>query len=169
MVDTNPPHPHSIKSQPDFHTRVEIDQIVEGIYRALESTEERLNGRCDDIYFPIDLSISALNSKIESIQGELVEIQSYIARQPEASPSIDRRNSKSTNIHQQISVDKASNRGRLLQKITSNMFDTHNQGEEISADTYARLMRHQFHMESLVDRLQKIEDATTIMKDKWRR
>ena len=37
-VDDNPPHPHLIKSQPDFHTRAEIDQIVEGIYRALEST-----------------------------------------------------------------------------------------------------------------------------------
>ncbi|KAF3532138.1 hypothetical protein DY000_02040836 [Brassica cretica] len=49
------------------------------------------------------------------------------------------------------------------------MSDTHNHGEEISADTYARLMRHQFNLESLGDRLQKIEDATTIMKDKWRR
>ncbi|KAF3493270.1 hypothetical protein DY000_02053198 [Brassica cretica] len=117
----------------------------------------------------MDLSISALTSKIEAIQGELVEIQSYIARRPEASPSIDRRNNKSTNIHQQISVDKASNRGRLVQKITSDMSDTHNHGEEISADTYARLMRHQFNLESLGDRLQKIEDATTIMKDKWRR
>ncbi|KAF3485216.1 hypothetical protein F2Q69_00052135 [Brassica cretica] len=75
-VDDNPPHPHSIKSQPDFHTRAEIDQIVEGIYRALESTEERLDGRCDDIYFPMDLSISALTSKIEAIQWELVGIQS---------------------------------------------------------------------------------------------
>ncbi|KAF2612696.1 hypothetical protein F2Q70_00012929 [Brassica cretica] len=108
-IDDNPPHPHSIKSQPDFHTRAEIDQIVEGIYRALESTEERLDGRCDDIYFLMDLSINALTSKIEAIQGELVEIQSYIARRPEASPSIDRHNNKSTDIHQQISVDKASN------------------------------------------------------------
>ena len=49
------------------------------------------------------------------------------------------------------------------------MSDTHNHGEEISADTYARLMRHQFNLESLGDKLQKIEDATTIMKDKWRR
>ncbi|KAF3547638.1 hypothetical protein DY000_02009288 [Brassica cretica] len=72
-IDDNPPHPHSIKSQPDFHTRAEIDQII------------------------------------EAIQGELVEIQSYIARRPEASPSIDRHNNKSTDIHQQISVDKASN------------------------------------------------------------
>ena len=117
----------------------------------------------------MDLSISVLTSKIEAIQGELVEIQSYIARRPEASPSIDRRNNKSTDIHQQISVDKASNRGRLVQKITSDMSDTHNHGEEISADTYARLMRHQFNLESLGDRLQRIEDATTIMKDKWLR
>ncbi|KAF3554788.1 hypothetical protein F2Q69_00013870 [Brassica cretica] len=147
----------------------EIDQIVEGIYRALEFTEERLEERCDDIYFPMDLSINALTSKIDAIQGELVEIQSYIARRPEASPLIDRRNNKSTNIHQQISVDKASNRGTLIQKITSDRSDTHNHGEEISADTYTRLMRHQFNLESLGDRLQKIEDATTIMKDKWRR
>ncbi|KAF2592524.1 hypothetical protein F2Q70_00043325 [Brassica cretica] len=117
----------------------------------------------------MDLSISALTSKIEAIQGELLEVQSYIARRPEVSPLIDRRNNKSTDIHQHISVDKASNRGRLVQKITSDMSDTHNHGEEISADTYARLMRHQFNLESLGDRLQKIGDAITIMKDKWRR
>ncbi|KAF3591097.1 hypothetical protein DY000_02021042 [Brassica cretica] len=49
------------------------------------------------------------------------------------------------------------------------MFDTHNHGEEISVDTYTTVMRHQFNLESLGDRLQKIEDAITIMKDKWRR
>ncbi|KAF2593435.1 hypothetical protein F2Q70_00043343 [Brassica cretica] len=74
-----------MKSQPDFHTRAEIDQLVEEIYGTLETTEERLDRRCDDIYFLMDLSISALTSKIEAIQGELVEIQSYIARRPEAS------------------------------------------------------------------------------------
>ncbi|KAF2585969.1 hypothetical protein F2Q70_00035646 [Brassica cretica] len=86
-IDTNPPRPHTMKSQPDFHTREEVDQLVEGIYRALETTEERLDGRYDDIYFPMDLTISALTSKVEAIQGELVEIQSYIARRPEASIS----------------------------------------------------------------------------------
>ncbi|KAF3565070.1 hypothetical protein DY000_02018218 [Brassica cretica] len=117
----------------------------------------------------MDLSISALTSKIEAIQGELVEIQSYIARRPEASASIDRRNNKSTDVHRRTSVDDATNRGRLVQKVTSDMSDTHNNGAEISTDTYARLMRHQFTLESLGDRLQKIEDTTTIMKDKWRR
>ncbi|KAF3561272.1 hypothetical protein DY000_02016615 [Brassica cretica] len=128
-IDDNPPHPHSMKSQPDFHTRAEIDQLVEGIYRALETTEERLDGRCDDIYFPMDLSISALTSKIEAIQGELVEIQSYIARRPKASPSIDRRKNKSTDIHQRTSVDDATNRGRLVPKVTSDTSDTYYHGE----------------------------------------
>ncbi|KAF3562350.1 hypothetical protein DY000_02015484 [Brassica cretica] len=73
-INTNPPRPHTIKSQPDFHTREEIDQLVEGIYRALATTEERLDGRCDDIYFPMDITISALTSKVKAIQGELVEI-----------------------------------------------------------------------------------------------
>ncbi|KAF3565095.1 hypothetical protein DY000_02014433 [Brassica cretica] len=91
-IDTNPPHPHTMKAQPYFHTREEIDQLVEAIYRALETTEERLDRRCDDIYFPMDLTISALTSKVEAIQGELVEIQSYISRRPEASISNDRRN-----------------------------------------------------------------------------
>ncbi|KAF2564941.1 hypothetical protein F2Q70_00017589 [Brassica cretica] len=113
-------------SQPDFHTRAEIDQLVEEIYRTLETTEERIDRRCDDIYFSMDLSISVLNSKIEAIQGELVEIQSYIARRPEASASIDRRNNKSTDILRQTSVDDATNRGRLVPKLTSNMSDTHN-------------------------------------------
>ncbi|KAF3553421.1 hypothetical protein F2Q69_00012954 [Brassica cretica] len=98
-IDDSPPRPHTMKSRKDFHTREEIDQLVEGIYRALETTEERLDGRCDDIYFPMDLSISALTSKIEAIQRELVGIQSYIARRPEASLSIDRGNNISTDIH----------------------------------------------------------------------
>ncbi|KAF2561026.1 hypothetical protein F2Q70_00018148 [Brassica cretica] len=69
-VNDTTPRPHMMKSQENFHTREEIDQLVEGIYRALETTEERLDGRCDDIYFPmLDLNIIALTSKIEAIQG----------------------------------------------------------------------------------------------------
>ena len=95
-----------MKSQQDFHTREEIDQLVEGIYRALETTEERLDRRCDDICFPKNLSISALTSNIEVIQEELVEIQSYIARRPEASASIDRHNNISTDIRRQTLSNK---------------------------------------------------------------
>ena len=156
-----------MKSQPDFHTR--RDQLGEEIYRILETTEERLDRRCDDIYFPMDLDISALTSKIEAIQGELVEIRSYIAHRPESSSSIDRNNKKSTDIHQRTSVDDATNRGRLVPKMTSDMSDTHYRGEEISADTYATLRRHQFNLESLEERLQRMENTTATMKEKWGR
>ncbi|KAF2572116.1 hypothetical protein F2Q70_00002885 [Brassica cretica] len=105
-IDTNPPRPHTIKSQPDFHTREEIDQLVKGIYRALETTEERLDGRCDDIYFPMDLTISALTSKVEAIQGD------YIARGDSElhctstrSIDIDRQSHQQIDRHQPFSID----------------------------------------------------------------
>ncbi|KAF2554076.1 hypothetical protein F2Q68_00034665 [Brassica cretica] len=166
-IDNDPKNSHPMNSQPDFDTRAEIDQLVEEIYRTLETTKDRLDMRCDDIYFPMDLRISALTSKIEAIQGKLVEIQSYIARRPEA--SIDIRNNKSTDILRQTSVDDATNRGRLVPKVTSDMSDSHYKGKEISSDTYATLRRHQFNLESLEYRLQKMENTTATMKEKWRR
>ncbi|KAF2563692.1 hypothetical protein F2Q70_00017549 [Brassica cretica] len=51
----------------------------------------------------------------------------------------------------------------------SDMSDTHNHGEEISDDAYITFIRNQFQLESLGDRLQKIQNTTAIMKDKWRR
>ncbi|KAF2611662.1 hypothetical protein F2Q70_00011810 [Brassica cretica] len=128
------------------HQRRDIS-VGRRIYRALETTEERLDGRYDDIYFTMDLNISALTSKVEAIQGELVEIQSYIARRPEASISIDRRNNKSIDTHNSTTIDSDINRGRLVPKTTSDMSTTPYHGKEISADTY----------------------ATAAIKDKWRR
>ncbi|KAF3502469.1 hypothetical protein F2Q69_00041784 [Brassica cretica] len=148
-IDDDPNNSYPMKSQPDFHTRAEIDQLVEEIYRTVETTEERLDRRCDDIYFPMDLTMSALTSQIEAIQRELVQIQRYIARRPEASASIDRRNNKSTDNQRHTSVDEATNRGRLVPKVKADMCDTHNHGEDISADPYATLTRHQFNLESL--------------------
>ncbi|KAF3564671.1 hypothetical protein DY000_02015948 [Brassica cretica] len=168
-IDINPPRTHTMKSQPDFHTREEIDQLLEGIYRALENTEERLDGRCDDIYFPMDLTISALTSKVEAIQGELVEIQSYIARRLEASISIDRHNNKSIDTNHPTSIDSDTNRGRLVPKTTSDTSNTPYHEKEITADFNAALTKNQFNLESLGQRLQRIENTTAAMKDKWRR
>ncbi|KAF3502032.1 hypothetical protein F2Q69_00042342 [Brassica cretica] len=49
------------------------------------------------------------------------------------------------------------------------MSDTHYHGEEISDDTYSTLRRHQFNLESLEERLQRMENTTATMKEKWRR
>ncbi|KAF2545699.1 hypothetical protein F2Q70_00021528 [Brassica cretica] len=126
-INDSPPRPHTKKSQKDFHTREEIDQLA--------------------------------------IQRELGEIQSYIARLPEASLSIDRRNNISTDIHHRTSVDDDTNGGSLVPKMTSDMSDTHYHGEEISADTYATLWRHQFNLENLEERLQRMENTTVTMKE----
>ncbi|KAF3538565.1 hypothetical protein F2Q69_00023564 [Brassica cretica] len=72
-------------------------------------------------------------------------------------------------IYQQTSVDDATNRGRLVPKVKSDMSDTNYHGEETSADTYATLRRHQFKIESLEERLQRMENITATMKEKWRR
>ncbi|KAF3560475.1 hypothetical protein F2Q69_00013423 [Brassica cretica] len=82
LIDDNPPHSNPMKSQPDSYTKAEIDQLVEEIYRTLESAEERLDRRGDDIYFPMDLAMSSLTSQIEAIQREIVKFQRYIARRP---------------------------------------------------------------------------------------
>ena len=73
-IDDNLTHSNPMKSQPNPYTRAEIDQLVEEIYRTLESAEERLDRKCDDIYFPMDLTMSSLTSQIEAIQREIVEI-----------------------------------------------------------------------------------------------
>uniref|UniRef100_M4DPQ9 Uncharacterized protein n=1 Tax=Brassica campestris TaxID=3711 RepID=M4DPQ9_BRACM len=103
------------------------------------------------------------SDEMEAIQRELVEIQRYITRRPEASTSIDR--------HNNISTDESTpaTRGRLVPKIKSDMSDTNNHGEKISNDAYATLIRNLFQLESLRERLQKIENASATMKDKWRR
>ncbi|KAF3531571.1 hypothetical protein DY000_02040347 [Brassica cretica] len=49
------------------------------------------------------------------------------------------------------------------------MSNTPYHGKEISADTYAAITRHEFNLESLGDKLQRIENTTAAMKDKWRR
>ncbi|KAF2571897.1 hypothetical protein F2Q70_00003999 [Brassica cretica] len=53
--------------------------------------------------------------------------------------------------------------------MTSDMSGTHYHVEEISAETYATLRRHHFNLESLEERLQRMENTTATMKEKWRR
>ena len=76
--------------------------------------------------------MNALTSQIEAIKRELVEIQSYIARRPEASASIDRRTTnRPTFIDRQRSMTLQT-RGRLVPKVTSDVSDTHTTRERRS-------------------------------------
>ncbi|KAF3605100.1 hypothetical protein DY000_02048973 [Brassica cretica] len=72
-IDDEPSPLNPMKSQPDSYTRAEIDQMVEEIYRTLGAAEERLDKRCDDIYFPWDITISSLTSQTEAMHNEIVD------------------------------------------------------------------------------------------------
>ncbi|XP_013614651.1 PREDICTED: reticuline oxidase-like protein [Brassica oleracea var. oleracea] len=73
-IDADPSQSNPMNSQPDSYARAEIDQMVEEIYRILGAAEERLDKRCDDIYFPWDITISSFTSQTEAMQREIVEI-----------------------------------------------------------------------------------------------
>ncbi|KAF3574790.1 hypothetical protein F2Q69_00060293 [Brassica cretica] len=97
-IDDDPKNSHPIKFQSDFHTRAEIDQLIEEIYRTLETTDERLDRRCDDIYFSMDLSMSALTSQIEAMQRSDLGINDdfgafwrYLEQAPEMTIELDHR------------------------------------------------------------------------------
>lgn len=104
--------------------------------------EDRLDKRCDDIYFPWDITIRSLTAHTEALQREIMEIQRYIASLPDASTSIDRRIKISTDRYKRKSIDEVTtiDRGELVTKVTSeDQSDIINHGEDISNHTYSKL------------------------------
>ncbi|KAG5384493.1 hypothetical protein IGI04_035963 [Brassica rapa subsp. trilocularis] len=95
------------------YTAAEVDKITSKIYTTLDNMEERLDKRCDDIYFPFDNKISGLDNHAEWLQKEVKAIQRQLAAQHQISASIDRTKSKSiddnslrsTNEHIVASID----------------------------------------------------------------
>ncbi|KAF2616405.1 hypothetical protein F2Q68_00039617 [Brassica cretica] len=77
-IDTDPSQSNPMKSQPDSYTRAEIDQMVEEIYKTLGPAEERLDRRCNDIYFPWDITITLFTSHTEAMQREIVDVGTEI-------------------------------------------------------------------------------------------
>ena len=119
-IDNDPSQPNPTKAKQDSYTRAEIDQMVEEVYDTLGASEDRLDRRCDDIYFPWDITISSLTYQTEAMQREIVVIQRYIASRPEASTSIDRRIKISSDNHSKTSIDEAAltDRRELVTKVT---------------------------------------------------
>ncbi|KAF2587364.1 hypothetical protein F2Q70_00035796 [Brassica cretica] len=52
LIDDDPLPSILTKSIPDSYTRAELDQIVQEIYVTLGASEDILDKRCVDIYFP---------------------------------------------------------------------------------------------------------------------
>ncbi|KAG5414589.1 hypothetical protein IGI04_002156, partial [Brassica rapa subsp. trilocularis] len=77
------------------YTAAEVDKTTSKIYTALDTMEEQLDKRCDDIYFPFDNKISGLDNHAEWLQKEVKAIQRQLAAQHQISASIDRTIAKS--------------------------------------------------------------------------
>ncbi|KAF2554248.1 hypothetical protein F2Q68_00033464 [Brassica cretica] len=88
------------------YTAAEVDKITSKIYTAIDTMEERLDKRCDDIYFPFENKISGLDSHAEWLQKEVKAIQSQLAAQHQISASIDRTRAKSLDGKSPRSTDE---------------------------------------------------------------
>ena len=68
--------------------------------------EERLEKRCDDIYFPFDVKLNGLDSQAEWLQKEAKAIQRQLASQHQISASIDRAHFKSIDSKASATIDR---------------------------------------------------------------
>ncbi|KAG5384282.1 hypothetical protein IGI04_035752 [Brassica rapa subsp. trilocularis] len=146
------------------YTAAEVDKITSKIYTALDNMEERLDKRCDDIYFPFDNKI-----KVKAIQRQL-------AAQHQISASIDRTKAKSiddnslisTNEHIIASIDAESTTisEQLIHKTVESM---QKELTDLSAYAYDNIGWHQVSIDNIHERLQNISNVLGKMDDKWTR
>ena len=155
------------------YTAAEVDKITSKIYTALDTMEERLDKRCDDIYFPFDNKISGLDNHAEWLQKEVKAIQRQLAAQHQISASIDRTIAKSidgnsprsTNEHIIASID-AESTPIGEQPIHKSM---QKELTELSAYAYDNIGWHQVSIDNIQERLQNISNVLGKMDDKWTR
>ena len=53
------------------YTAAEVDQITSKLYTAIDTMQEQLEKRCDDIYFSFDVRLGGLDSQAEWLQKEV--------------------------------------------------------------------------------------------------
>ncbi|WZY94124.1 hypothetical protein YC2023_066453 [Brassica napus] len=158
------------------YTAAEVDKITSKIYTAIDTIDERLDKRCDDIYFPFDNRISGLDSHAEWLQKEVKAIQRQLAAQHQISASIDRKRAKSldgksprsTDEHLIASID-AESTPASEQLIHNTMESMYKELTELSAYAYNNIGWHQVSIDNVQDRLQHISNVLEKMDDKWTR
>ncbi|KAF2584389.1 hypothetical protein F2Q70_00035674 [Brassica cretica] len=105
-VDDNLPHLHPMKFPPDFHTRVENDQLIEDIYRTLESTEERLDRRYPLVHYnPIPVKKPQTSFRRINDPGLIAACHCGAEYETEYSASIETQTTTSIDSAHQKSTD----------------------------------------------------------------
>ncbi|KAF3510426.1 hypothetical protein F2Q69_00006432 [Brassica cretica] len=155
------------------YTTAEVDQITSKLYTALDTVEERLEKRCDDIYFSFDVRLDGLDSQAEWLQKEVKAIQRQLASQHQIYASITRKFSKSidskaptsTDKHLVASIDTTSTLDDE-QLIQNKMESMHEELNELSTYAYDKIGWHQFSIENILERLQNISNAIQKMDER---
>ncbi|KAF3607725.1 hypothetical protein DY000_02049100 [Brassica cretica] len=155
------------------YTTAEVDQITSKLYTAIDTLEDRLEKRCDGIYFPFNVKLSGLDSQAEWLQKEVKAIQRQLASQHQISASIDRGHSKSIDIkapetidrHLVASIDTTSiaDNAQLIPNLMESMQEQLN---ELSEYAYSKISWYQFSIEDILERLQNISNAVQNMDER---
>ncbi|KAG5397647.1 hypothetical protein IGI04_019461 [Brassica rapa subsp. trilocularis] len=146
------------------YTAAEVDKITSKIYTAIDTMEERLDKRCDDIYFPFDNRIGGLDSHAEWLQKEVKAIQRQLAAQHQISASIDRKRAKSLDGKSPRSTDE-----HLIASIDAESTPAGEQLIHKTTYAYDNIGWHQVSIDNVQDRLQNISNVLKKMDDKWTR
>ncbi|KAF3561604.1 hypothetical protein DY000_02017521 [Brassica cretica] len=153
------------------YTAADVDQITSKLYTAIDTLEDRLEKRCDGIYFPFDVKFSGLDSQAEWLQKEVNAIQRQLASQHQISASIDRAHSKSIDSkaletidrHLVTSIDTTSTPDDA-QLIPQHMESMQEQLNELSEYAYSKISWYQFSIEDILERLQNISNAVNLVE-----
>lgn len=143
------------------YTRVEIDEIIERLYRDLNTSEDASYKRFDEIYFPLDNNISWLTLRTDKMKKDITAIQTQLVSRPEAPTSIDRGYSilidkckpSAVDIPKSTSIDDESTSDReklVTEKLSEEKLDAitsiqeviNKEQKDILAYTYDKLGKH---------------------------
>ncbi|WZZ34953.1 hypothetical protein YC2023_018354 [Brassica napus] len=158
------------------YTAAEVDQITSKLYTYIDTMEEQLEKRCDDIYFPFDVRLGGLDSQAEWLQKEVKAIQRQLASQHHVSASINRKHPKlidikapaSTDTHLVASIDTTLTPDDE-QMIQNKLESMHEELNELSSYAYDKIGWNQFSIENILERLQNISNAIQKMNERWTR
>ncbi|KAF3603458.1 hypothetical protein F2Q69_00035746 [Brassica cretica] len=125
-------------------TAGEVDQITSKLYTAIDTLEERLEKRFDDIYFPFDISESIDRAHSKSIDNK-------------APTTIDR--------NLVASIDTTSTPGDM-QLIPTHMESMQEKLNELSEYAHNKISWYQFSIENILERLQNISNAVQKMDER---
>lgn len=93
--------------EPETYNKAEINELVEGIYRAIGTADDYFTKRLDDVYYPINDNIERLTTRIDGLKEEMDMIRRQNAIRSEASIDSRTRPSEELAGHSEVARRQA--------------------------------------------------------------